>query len=62
MTPVIPKPTVWIEEAGDEWVVRVAEGGKTRVEAFILEAFAMSFAEGQRIRLGLQKVERRYNE
>jgi len=58
MTTTLSKSTVWIEKAGDEWAVRVAEGARIRVETFVLEAFAISFAEGQRIRLGLQKVER----
>jgi len=48
-----------IEQADDEWVVKVLEDGQLRMETFYLRAFALSFAEGQRIRLGLPKVETR---
>jgi hypothetical protein len=55
----IPKKAVMIEQADDEWVVKVLEDGQLRMETFYLRAFALSFAEGQRIRLGLPKVETR---
>jgi hypothetical protein len=59
MSDCIPKPLVMIEQADGEWVVKVFEDGAVRKESFVLEAFARSFAEGQRIRLGLAKIEKR---
>ncbi len=46
-------------EAGDEWCVRIVENGDEQVSSFVIESFAMAFAEGQRIRLGLDGVVRR---
>jgi hypothetical protein len=40
-----------------EWFVRVTENDATATSAaFELESFALSYAEGQRIRLGLASV------
>jgi hypothetical protein len=49
---------VEIVGAQGEWFVRVTENGDTRTASFELESFATAFAEGQRIRLGLQYIER----
>lgn len=46
-----------IENCG-EWFVHVTESGKTAAtNSFEIEAFALAFAEGQRIRLGLERYE-----
>jgi len=51
--------SVTIIEAAGEWHVRIAEVGRDeRVFIFEEESFAMSFAEGHRIRLKLPSVER----
>ena len=49
---------VEIVEACGEWFVHVVEHGKETSTSFELEAFALAYAEGQRIRLGLDKVVR----
>ncbi len=41
-----------VVEAGG-WCVLVTEGGETTRHSFELESFALAFATGQRIRLGL---------
>ncbi|MGX7873700.1 hypothetical protein ACVDG5_013880 [Mesorhizobium sp. ORM6] len=51
-------PCVEVVEACGEWFVHVVEEGQQKTLSFELEAFAMSYAEGQRIRLGLDKVMR----
>lgn len=44
---------------GDEWSVLVDEEGQALVtRTFVLESYAVSYAEGQRIRLGLDQVYR----
>lgn len=45
-----------IFEADGEWSVRVVENGAERVSSFVMESFALAFAEGQRIRLGLDDI------
>jgi hypothetical protein len=40
-------------EARGEWHVRVVEEDQEITRSFVLESFALAFAEGQRIRLGL---------
>ena len=45
-------------ECTGEWYVRVVEQGHETVKTFDLEFFAISYAEGQRIRLGLEEVVR----
>lgn len=45
-------------EAGGEWCVRIVENGDEQVSSFVIESFAMAFAEGQRIRLGLDGIVR----
>ena len=51
-------PCVEVIEACGEWFVRVVEDGKATTTSFELEAFALTFAEGQRMRLGLEKIAR----
>lgn len=53
-----PVDRVEIVGAQGEWFVRVTENGDTRTASFELESFASAFAEGQRIRLGLEHIER----
>ena len=48
---------VELTESCGEWFVRVEADGRQTVTGFDLESFARSYAEGQRIRLGLQRVE-----
>jgi hypothetical protein len=50
--------TVELVEACGEWFVHVVEDGKEASVSFENEAFALAYAEGQRIRLGLRKVAR----
>jgi hypothetical protein len=54
----VDPPAVEVVEACGEWFVRVVEGGKATTTSFELEAFALAFAEGQRIRLGLETMTR----
>jgi hypothetical protein len=51
-------PCVEVVEAIGEWFVRVVEDGKEQSRSFELESYALAFAEGQRIRLHLDKVVR----
>jgi len=56
-----PAPThplsrgVEIVEACGEWFVRVVLDGTETVVSFELESFARAYADGQRIRLGLER-------
>ncbi|ESY74485.1 hypothetical protein X740_31785 [Mesorhizobium sp. LNHC221B00] len=45
-------------EACGEWQVHVVEDGQEKSLSFDLRAFAVAFAEGQRIRLHLDKIVR----
>ena len=54
----VDRPAVEVVEACGEWFVRVVEDGKASTTSFELEAFALTFAEGQRIRLGLETITR----
>lgn len=49
---------VEVVEAIGEWSVRVVEDGHEHTRSFDLESFALAFAEGQRIRLHLDKIVR----
>jgi len=49
---------VEVVEACGEWFVRVVDGDEELTRSFELEAFALVFAEGQRIRLGLDRFVR----
>ena len=51
-------PCIEVVEACGEWFVRVVEEDQELTRSFELESFALAFAEGQRIRLGLDKVTR----
>ncbi len=52
------QPVVEVVEACGEWFVRVVEDGEEITRSFELESFALAFAEGQRIRLGLDRITR----
>jgi hypothetical protein len=49
---------VEVVEACGEWVVHVIENGNETIMDFELETYALSYAEGQRIRLGIEKIVR----
>ncbi|ESX80495.1 hypothetical protein [Mesorhizobium sp. LSHC412B00] len=51
-------PRVEVVGASGEWVVRIIETDQEITRSFGLESFALSFAEGQRIRLYLDEVVR----
>jgi hypothetical protein len=44
-------------QQGGEWLVRVAADGHETVTGFELESFARAFAEGQRLRFGLERFD-----
>jgi hypothetical protein len=47
-----------LTEAYGEWFVRIVKDGQATVLSFELESFAVAYAEGQRLRLGLEKFDR----
>ncbi|ESZ56524.1 hypothetical protein [Mesorhizobium sp. L103C131B0] len=47
-----------VVEAGGEWSVPVAKEDQEITRSFVIEPFALSYAEGQRIRLLLDKFVR----
>ncbi|WP_024927376.1 MULTISPECIES: hypothetical protein [unclassified Mesorhizobium] len=51
-------PCIEVVEACGEWHVRGVEDDRERTLTFELEAYALTFAEGQRIRLGLADFKR----
>ncbi|MBM2712398.1 hypothetical protein JQK88_14260 [Mesorhizobium caraganae] len=51
-------PCVEVIEARGEWFVRVVEDDQELTRSFNLESFALAYAEGQRIRLGLADFKR----
>ena len=51
-------PSVEVMEACGEWFVRVVDGDEELTRSFELESFALAFAEGQRLRLGLADFDR----
>jgi hypothetical protein len=54
----IPQSSVHIYQEAGEWRVCVSEAGeKPYSQEFHTHEFAANYAEGQRIRLGLDKVE-----
>lgn len=56
MVEVTPDPgpdSVEITECLGEWFVRVVRNGKASISSFENECYARSFADGQRIGLGL---------
>ncbi|RUW89629.1 hypothetical protein EOA19_23975 [Mesorhizobium sp. M7A.F.Ca.US.010.02.1.1] len=50
---------VEVGEACGEWFVRIVADDEELTRSFDLESFALSYAEGQRIRLGLSEFKRR---
>ncbi|RWO37489.1 MAG: hypothetical protein EOS12_32180 [Mesorhizobium sp.] len=51
-------PRVEVAEACGEWFVRIVADDEELTRSFDLESFALSYAEGQRIRLGLAEFKR----
>jgi hypothetical protein len=51
-------PCIEVVEAMGEWFVRVVDTDQEITRSFELESFALAFAEGQRIRLHLDKFVR----
>ena len=51
-------PSVEVIEACGEWFVRVVDDDQELTRSFDLESFALAYAEGQRIRLGLADFKR----
>ncbi|AZO41536.1 hypothetical protein EJ076_10720 [Mesorhizobium sp. M7D.F.Ca.US.005.01.1.1] len=51
-------PCVEVIEACGEWFVRVVDDDQELTRSFDLESFALAYAEGQRIRLGLADFKR----
>jgi hypothetical protein len=49
---------VELTEGCGEWFVRIVQNGQEQVASFEVEAYALAYAEGQRIRLGLDAVRR----
>ncbi len=49
---------VSISETLGQWLVAVREHGLEDVRSFVREDYALSYAEGQKLRLGLAKVDR----
>jgi len=56
--PIANDNAVEVIESLGEWFVRVIEDGVEQIASFVAEAFAVAFAEGQRVRLGLESVTR----
>ncbi|UVK36654.1 hypothetical protein LHFGNBLO_003602 [Mesorhizobium sp. AR10] len=52
------QPVVEVVEAYGEWFVRVVEEEQELTRSFELESYALAFAEGQRLRLGLADFNR----
>ncbi|UCI28221.1 hypothetical protein [Mesorhizobium sp. B2-8-5] len=53
-----PAARVELAEVSGEWLVRVIENDQELTRSFELEEYALSYAEGQRMRLGLNNVTR----
>jgi len=53
----MPSRSVSVDTVDGKWVVTVIEGGDSYERDFEIEAFAQSFAEGQRHRLELTHLE-----
>ena len=51
-------PCVEVVEACGKWFVRVVEEDQELTRSFELESYALAFAEGQRVRLGLADFKR----
>ena len=55
---LVDDTAVEIFEAGGEWHVRIVENGGEQVSSFVVESFALAYAEGQCIRLGIDRIAR----
>ena len=51
-------PKIELVEACGEWFVRVIENGQASTISFEFETFAVTYAEGQRLRLCLDRIDR----
>ena len=51
-------PCVEVVEACGEWYVRVVADDQEKTLTFELESYALAYAEGQRLRLGLTEFKR----
>lgn len=51
-------PCVEVVEACGEWFVRIVADDEELTRSFELESFALAYAEGQRIRLGIAEFKR----
>ena len=51
--------SVRVTKAADEWIVSVVEEGEVGTVEFLIEAHALIFAAGQRVRMGLPVNRRR---
>ena len=51
-------PAIELYEADGEWHVRIVENGGELVSSFVIESFALAYAEGQCIRLGIDRITR----
>jgi hypothetical protein len=52
------RPCVEVVEDCGEWFVRVTEDDQELTRSFEIESFALAYAEGQRLRLGLADFKR----
>lgn len=52
-------PIVELFWDGDKWIVRIAESGASSTHTFEMQSYAQSYAEGQRLRLGLDAYQSR---
>lgn len=53
-----PRSIIELKQADGEWHVHVIEAGSETVRSFSRQDYAESFAEGQRLRLRLERIER----
>jgi hypothetical protein len=54
----LPQPFIELVDNDDEWFVRVVANGRETVNTFSTERFARTYAEEQRIRLGVKEIQR----
>jgi hypothetical protein len=52
------RPCIEVVEACGEWFVRVVEDNQELTRSFVIESFALAYAEGQRRRLQLDNFVR----
>jgi len=53
-----PRSIIELHHAAGEWHVRIIEAGSESTRSFSRRDYAESFAEGQRLRLRLDSIER----